>query len=291
MSKASYPNLDASDLLPGDVCMMMGAGEVSKLIAWVGDSPYSHAFLIFDQTQLAEAALSGIQLRPIAARLADVTEALMIDVYRPSDTHGEAFTPAQLSAMQAKVRDYIGLPYARNDLVQLAVMAALRNKLPDSESLRWVMRIAMSHFMKDDPTQMVCSEFVYRVVQEANVLPAGSIRPTIISSMRSHVPLPPVDTAALIKELEQIFHPTQVASNAQPAASVPPQRAALQAYQNKEPVGAELDEMFEAARARLLPPQASAPVLIVPDPNPKTVMPVDLATSPSLRFIGRLKLG
>jgi hypothetical protein len=32
MSKKNYPNLDISDLRPGDVGLMMGEGEISKLI-------------------------------------------------------------------------------------------------------------------------------------------------------------------------------------------------------------------------------------------------------------------
>ena len=103
----------------------------------------------------------------------------------------------------------------------------------------------------------------------------------------------------MLKELEQIFIPPK-AKLAAPNAAIegtPPaqaeampveQSAGLAAYQNQEPVGAELSELAEGIRAKHLPPQASAPVLIVPDPNPKTVFPVDLATSPSLRFIGRM---
>jgi len=32
-------------------------------------------------------------------------------------------------------------------------------------------------------------------------------------------------------------------------------------------------------------------VIVVPDPNPKTVSPGDLERSPSVRFVGRLRLG
>jgi hypothetical protein len=295
MSQTSYPDLMIADLQPGDVCLMMSSGQLSKLISWVGDSPYSHAFLIYDNSQLIEAALSGLRLYPIAERLADTTEVLLIDVYRPSTVSGHPFGPAEISAMQATAKEFVGLPYARNALVDIAMMSALRNKLPDSETLRWVLRVAMSHAVKDDPSTMMCSELVYRILQQAGTIPAGSLRPTIISAFRSHAPLPPIDVKALLKELEQIFVPPKASTSVSNTNAPPPplalptaQSAGLTAYQNQEPVGGELSDLADALRAKHLPPQASAPVLIVPDPNPKTVFPVDLATSPSLRFIGRM---
>ncbi len=294
MSQTSYPDLTMADLQPGDVCLMMSSGQLSKLISWVGDSPYSHAFLIYDNSQLIEAALSGLRLYPIAERLADTAEVLLIDVYRPSTISGHPFGPAEISAMQATAKEFVGLPYARNALVDIAMMSALRNKLPDSETLRWVLRVAMSHAVKDDPSTMMCSELVYRILQQAGTIPAGSLRPTIISAFRSHAPLPPIDVKALLKELEQIFVPPKAPASTTntkvPSQVTMPktQSAGLAAYQNQEPVGRELSDLANALRAKHLPPQASAPVLIVPDPNPKTVFPVDLATSPSLRFIGRM---
>jgi hypothetical protein len=203
--------------------------------------------------------------------------------------------------------EYVGRPYARNALVEIALMSALRNVVPDSETMRWVLRIAMSHYLKDDPTQMVCSELVYRILQEAQANPAGQLRPTIISAFRSHAALPPINAKALIKELEGIFYPKPPVAAAQPGAAAAPATAAARptpiavpvpvpvaagkaAYESNEPASAELADLTDAIRAKHLPPQASAPVLIVPDPNPKTVFPVDLATSPSLRFIGRMQL-
>lgn len=287
----AYPNLVAADLLPGDVCMMMSVGELSKLISWVGDSPYSHAFLIYDRLQLVEAALSGIRLYPIAERLADLAEVLMIDVYRPSTATGTGFGPTEVAAMQVKALDYVGRPYARNALVEIALMSAIRNVLPDSETLRWVLRVAMSHYLKDDPSQMVCSELVYRILQEASISPPGHLRPTIISAFRSHAPLPPIDIKALIKELEGVLRPAPTGKSGANDAPMPvPTAHAKSAYESNAPAGAELASLGAAIRAKHLPPQASAPVLIVPNPNPKTVFPVDLATSPSLRFIGRIRI-
>jgi len=173
--------------------------------------------------------------------------------------------------------------------------------LPDSETLRWVLRMAMSHYLKDDPSQMVCSELVYRILQEANISPAGLLRPTIISAFRSHAPLPPIDTKALIKELEAIFYPapapnTKLAMTAGsadahiPAPVTVPIAEGRAAFENNDPAGTDVANLAAKIRTKHVSLKASAPVLIVPDPNPKTVFPVDLATSPSLRFIGRMQL-
>ncbi len=172
-------------------------------------------------------------------------------------------------------------------------MSAIRNVLPDSETLRWVLRIAMSHYLKDDPSQMVCSELVYRILQEASISPPGHLRPTIISAFRSHAALPPINIKALIKELESVLRPAPTSKSAASDAPTPmpvPTAHANSAYESNAPAGAELASLAAAIRAKHLPPQASAPVLIVPNPNPKTVFPVDLATSPSLRFIGRIQI-
>jgi hypothetical protein len=292
----SYPDLAVDALLPGDVCLMLGAGEVSKMIAWAGDAIYSHAFIIYDQTRLAEAALSGLRLYPIADRIADTKEALIMDVYRPSNRDGKSYSDAEVQALRHSIDGYLGRPYAKNQLAELGMVCAMRNKLPDSEAIRWLIHVALSHLLKDDPSHMVCSEFVYRVLQEANTQPAGNIRPTIIQSFKMHTPFPQLDIKAFIKEMEAIIMPpapiaatTGTASETPPNTAPPvPTTAALAAYQNAEPLGSKLDELIQVARSRFLPPQASSSVLIVPDPNPKTILPLDLATSPSLRFIGRL---
>ncbi len=293
----AYPDLDINALQPGDVGLMLGAGEVSKMIAWAGDAVYSHAFIIYDQTRLAEAALSGMRLYPIAERIADTKEALLLDVYRPSNRDGKSYSDTEVQALRKSIDGYLGRPYAKNQLAELGMVCAMRNKLPDSEAMRWLIHVALSHLIKDDPSHMVCSEFVYRVLQEAGTQPAGNIRPTIIQSFKMHTPFPNLDVRAFIKEMEAIISPpkttapTSHETNNDPATPTPPPvptTAALAAYQNAEPVGAKLDELIQVARSRFLPPQASSSVLIVPDPNPKTILPLDLATSPSLRFIGRL---
>lgn len=296
MKDSTYPLLHITDLRPGDVCLMLGAGELSKLIAWIGDTIYSHAFLVYDERQLAEAALSGLRLYPLAERIADTREALILDVYRPSDRAGNALSPAQIKAMRDKTDEFLGRPYARNELAQMGIMAALRNKRADSEPVRLLMRIALNHLLKDDPKHMVCSEFVYRIQQDAAVEPAGMIRPTILVNPSAHLPLPKVDVPALWKELKALFKPARAGRGSSSAAngsgtgsadpSLPP--GVQEAFKAPTTTHQHLDELIALVRAKHLPVAAPNNVLVVPDPNPKTILPLDLAASPSLRFIGRL---
>ena len=61
----------------------MGRGQLSKLIAWVGDSAYSHAAMVIGNGELIEAATKGVRhaslaerTRMVAAFAADVGAAL-----------------------------------------------------------------------------------------------------------------------------------------------------------------------------------------------------------------------
>jgi hypothetical protein len=76
--------LQVQDLEAGDVLLHMGRGELSKLIAWVGDSQYSHAAVVIDETQLMEAAASGVRLASLVQRTAMIANFHYVDVFRPT---------------------------------------------------------------------------------------------------------------------------------------------------------------------------------------------------------------
>ena len=95
MNLASYPDLDPSGLLPGDFGLTLGRSQISKLIAWAGDSLYSHAFLVFDQNQLIEAAPGGVRFVQIAQRMREPS-LLLFDVYRPSNASDCALDEASV---------------------------------------------------------------------------------------------------------------------------------------------------------------------------------------------------
>ncbi len=282
MTASSYPDLSPSDLLPGDFGLTLGRSEISKLIAWAGDSLYSHSFLVFDKDHLIEAAPGGVRLVPIASRMRE-TSLVLFDVYRPSTTNG-AYSAQEIMAIQIKAREYVGRGYPINELVQLGLMSALRNKIPNAEPVRWVLRIAMDALIEDDPKQMVCSELMFRILREANVQPKGALEPAIINPVRSHAAMPPINFAELIREIERLFPKSG-------AADADAMLAARAAFDNKQaPSEAELQAKAALVRAKYSQAPSNAGVYIVPNPNPKTVFPADLERSPSTRFLARMRL-
>ena len=282
MSTESYPDLDQSSLFSGDFGLTLGRSQISKLIAWAGDSLYSHAFLVFDQNHLIEAAPGGVRLVQIAQRMREPS-LMLFDVYRPSNAAGESFSATEIAAIQAKAREYIGRGYPLNELLQLGLMSALRNKIPNSEAIRWILRIAMDALIHDDPKEMVCSELIFRILREANVQPKGKLEPTIINPVRSHAAMPPIDLAELIREIERMFP--------KPRGGTEIESAAYVAFNNKSaPSEAELREKASLIRAKYAQPELKAGVFVVPNPNPKTIFPADLERSPSARFLARMRL-
>ena len=291
MSANSYPDLDQSGLQPGDFGLTLGRSQISKLIAWAGDSLYSHAFIVFDPNQLIEAAPGGVRLVQIAQRMREPS-LLLFDVYRPSNADGATYSAQEIAAIQAKAREYIGLGYPLNELLQLGLMCALRNKIPNSEAIRWVLRIAMDALIQDDPKMMMCSELIFRILREANVRPKGVLEPAIINPVRSHAAMPPIDLTQLIREIEALFPKAGVNAIAEGNPfTFTDHSAASAAFHNKTaPSSAELEEKAQQVRAHYAQTEKKAGVFIVPNPNPKTILPADLERSPSTRFLARMRL-
>lgn len=286
MSTQSYPDLDQSELLPGDLGLTLGRSEISKLIAWAGDSLYSHAFIVFDRNQLIEAAPGGVRLVQIAQRMREPS-LMLFDVYRPSNAAGASYSSQEIAAIQAKAQEYIGRGYPLNELLQLGLMCALRNKIPNSETIRWVLRIAMDALIQDDPKMMMCSELIFRILREANVQPKGVLEPAIINPARSHAAMPPINLIQLVREIEALFPKAGGAE----LTGLSETSAAYAAFNNKiAPSADELEEKTKLIRAQFIQPDSKAGVFVVPNPNPKTVLPADLERSPSTRFLGRMRL-
>jgi hypothetical protein len=297
-------------LQPGDVLLMLGHGELSKMIAWCGDSLYSHAAIVADQGDLIEAAGSGVRRYPLARRVADTGEYFFIDALRPLARDGSAFTDLDRAAVLAHAQSLLGVPYPLDSLATLGVLVAVRGKWPQHWLARLLVREALDHLVRDDPSHMVCSEVVYRALAECDVQPRGRLAPLIVLEAPTHAPFPQVDWVALWREVWPLLHPQRqaaladVATHAEAATSgrepapMPP-APTLQVGDD------DLQRSLMAARAALgirapLPLQAgdagalsheavaAPPPTPIPDPNPKLVTPLDLATTPSHHVIGRL---
>jgi len=297
--------LQPNDLEPGDVLLHMGRGELSKLIAWVGDSAYSHAAVVYDQAQLMEAAASGVRYAPLAQRITMVENFVYIDVFRPARLQ-KPDHDVLLDLLRKALAPYIGLPYPMTSLFVLGIVCAVRNKIPGSRDLRRIVRMALDLIVDNDAHKVVCSELVYRGFDEAATEPSHALRLPVVTRSRQHTPLPDIDLIALAHEcLEDMQRagrkPTlasEIALLAAPMHGMHEVVAAAVADVDEED---DLAGRLQQARAQLgihssekvlLNASVAATSFALPDPtpNPKTVLPADLEFSPGLLKIGRLAL-
>ncbi len=284
--------LDPSQLRPGDVLLMKGIGAVSDLIAWLGDSIYSHAAILVDASTLVEAALPTSRSVPLAERLAQGDHYDFLDVYRPTRPDGRPLEEVDRAALASSAQSLLGLGYPLDALLELAVISAIRNKVPADWRLRFLLRILVDHLLKEDPTQAVCSELVYRCFLSASRSTHSSLTPLLVPSGALDLPFPPIRWAELVEEWEE-------ARKRRP--SFPALPIAASAGAAAPPAGPEAEDLEEklcellSRRANLIaeamePAAAPAALPVVLQPNPRDVLPVDLETSPNLRRLGRLQL-
>lgn len=291
-----------ASLQAGDILLHMGKGEISKLIAWAGSSDYSHAALVIDVDTIAEAVSVGARTLPLKDRLAQAEEFRWIDAFRPS----KAIAEADLALVRQVAKGYLGVPYPLNELFVLGVVCAVRDKLPQHPWARLVVRLALDHVVNSDPKAQVCSEYVYRCFAEAATRPPRALAPRIVIEPPVDTPFPDIDWLALWKEYEaarQHSQPHAVAASKPTLAGAA--QAGFAAVAAAAEVGEdELRDKAAAVRARLAASRAkvlasanghvaAAPQAPLPDPlpNPKTVLPADLASSPSFAKGARVLVG
>ncbi len=298
----SAPAADA--LHPGDVLLMLGEGPLSQLIAWCGDSIYSHAALVTDQGDLIEASANGVRRYPLSKRLADTANYHFIDAFRPLAHDGSVLDQADVALVLAHAQSLLGVPYPLDMLATLGVVVAVRGKLPGDPGVRLIVREALDHVVRNDPSHMVCSEVVYRSFAECAAQPAGRLAPRIVLEPRGTAPFPSIDWKALWDEVWPLIRPerrpalqaatARLAAHSSPAEAVAPETAGTAQH---DELPAMLQQAREALGVRTMPPGASAaakgartpaPPIPLPDPNPKLVTPLDLAATPSHVALGRV---
>jgi hypothetical protein len=271
----TLPSLQPAQLEPGDILLHMGTGELSKLIAWVGDGLYSHAALVIEGGRLIEAAAAGVRHATLADRTRMTANFRYIDVFRPLrpgllDTKG-------IAAVLAAAEVYLGRPYPMTSLVTLGIACAVRNKVPSDPDMRKAIRMALDLVIENDTSKVVCSELVYRGFDEATTRPAHALRLEVIVQPPIRTPLPAIDINALLAECLDDYR-----------RSLPKGKAALTF---NAPAGeADVDELLKRARTTLGLGGPRSPSANDYVPNPKTVLPADLEYSPGVKKIGRLAL-
>jgi hypothetical protein len=287
--------ITAADLRPGDVLLMLGHGEISKLLAWNGGSEYSHAAVVVDDGDLVEAATVGLRRVSLKERLADTAEVVLMDAYRPSRRDGKPFVAPDEEIVSATARSFIGRPYATQFLTELAIVVTVRGHLPKHEIGRLLVRLALDHHIANVDTSMTCCELVFRAFHDAPVAPANALTPRIFVQPRDPLPMPKIDWIALWKEWQQM---RRRASSGPAAKRTNGADAITSEHIDAVPAigDGELTARIERVRALLAHAPGLEKTLALADgkpiedprPNPKTIIPLDLQSSPSVRLLGRL---
>lgn len=289
-SGADADRLQASAVRAGDVLLMRSAGDFSTLVAWLGESAYSHAALAVGDGRLVEAITGGVS-ETVLGELIDDGGIERIDAYRPSAYDGSPFSVADEAAIAARARHYLGKPFATSRLFMLGVFAAMRDKSEIRSRLlrRLLNRVFDRIFAGGEGNELICSELVYRSLRECEVLPGGRLRPVILERIPNPTPMPEIDLFALAVEIGGLL----AAGKSLPIS-------------NEWLLGAEAEDVeFERSHARArallgLPAEGSLSgwkavaglepgPREIPDPKPHLVRPREFEVSPSLKLLGRVK--
>lgn len=287
----------------GDLLLMLGKSQLSKLIAWFGDSTYSHVSLVSADGLLIEGIRPAVKESPLADRLAADGPVVFVDAYRSLAADGGALGADDRAAVLGHARSLIGTTFAQDDLVTIGLLVALRGKprhLP--LWLRWLIREATEHAIRADSDRMLCSEFAYRAFADAETVPARRLARPIVPGEPSDLPFPEVDYAKLQDEVREMLKPrhkalAQNAVGAEAAISDVPAWDTVDALELDDHA---LDASITALRERLGMASVHGETANAVDgllgtdwpepgtPNPKLIRPRDLADSPASRFLGRL---
>ncbi len=302
--------LTQDDLRPGDVLLHLGRGDLSELIAWAGDGQYSHAAMVLDAHRLIEAGPSGVVEVDLRERLRQVSSYHFIDAFRRRQP---APLPAtSIDALRQTAMAYLGRPYPMDQLIQLGLACAVRNKLSDDPALRLLLRLAVDAFLGSEDQRVVCSELVYRCFDEAATRPPQALRLTIDLAAVPHQPWPEgVDLVAFLKrhgiDLPALIHDWLRRQPADQRQALTASRRADEGtagstlLQDADPATQatpasddDLENRFALARSRLGIASASQRLARAPSgeylPNPKAVLPADLEYSPDLQRVGRVRM-
>lgn len=280
---APVPGVAAADIQPGDVLLMRSAGDFSSVVAWLGESQYSHAAIATGPDAVVEAITAGVLTTPVAALLA-MDEVPRIDVYRAVAHDGMPFDDADRASIVACADGYLGHPYAKYGLVVLGLWSALRNAGEIPPGWRVAVNIALRVLLDDGGKTLVCSELVYRSLSECAVKPMGRLRPRILERIPNPLPLPDIDPVKLLQEIAHMlgWDKARIEGGLLATGDDAQETARLHA-QARAMLGLPDDAN---AGVRLL--KAATPVEDA-HPSARLVRPRDFEVSPSLRLVGRLK--
>ncbi len=276
-------------LQTGDVLLMLGHGEISKLIAWCSDSLYSHAAIVADRDELIEAAPAGVRRRSLSQRCRDTGNYFFIDAFRPLTAQGEALTDADRASVLRKADSLLGKAYPLDILATIGIVTAMRGKIPQDTYARLVIYVALDYVVKNDDKRQMCSEVVYRSLAECDVTPRGRLAPVIVTSEATHWPFPDIDWPEFFVEVMHALIPFPHFRDrfAPYAGSADTPESRVPQYTDRQ-----LHDAIGKARDRFgIEPPPDGNGVPVPHPNPKLITPLQLTDTPSHLPLGRVLSG
>lgn len=281
--------MNAVEPKAGDILLMMSTDELSKLIAWFGDSPYSHSALMVSEGLLMESIAQGITETQLKDLVRPDFNIKYVDVYRLLDHEGDFFDASQQLAILSSARQFIGIPFEFGKLIQIGVLAAVRQKIPANAIIRRLLRLAFDHVLANSGKAMTCSQFVYTSLLRADVATSPSVIPRIVHSAPSGLPFPTdIDWLELVKEIKALLPEHEQLENAN--------------WLNHEIGDDEISQLSDATLQQKVAEVRFALGLsvidemrnashvigdIIDNPNPKLVTPGDLFASPDHIAQGR----
>ena len=281
--------MPVKDLLPGDLLLHAGSGEISKLIKWASDSVYSHIAMVFAPGLGAEAVSGGVGYEIDLPKRVKLPQIMFIDAVRPKLS---PLTPDLLLALQHSALSMKDAKFALNQMFELGVISAIRNKVPASRPLKLLLEWVFSVLVPADPARLVCSEFIYLAFLQAQTTPPGVLNPTIVELERPNEPFPDVDWIKLLEEYRK--------AGGKMPLWLETALTAVSAFDGAlETADADLDGRYAAAltsvRGRLLEARPAAPAAFLSaaeaaaaGTHPELLLPQHFADSPSFRFMGRV---
>jgi hypothetical protein len=166
----------------GDLLLSQGNFQLSRMMAWNAECPYSHAAIMVAPDAFAEARPPRVQRRPVTDLLAARQRLRFVDVWRPLNPDGSELSPTQRRRIAEVAGQWLDWPFASYaKMGWLALQTLVRHKL------------GAAHWRLPAPRDagVSCTEFVCRVLQQ--VLPLR-----LVPRVRD----PAVATAAHLRALE-----------------------------------------------------------------------------------------
>ncbi|MCD9026934.1 hypothetical protein LDO26_01725 [Luteimonas sp. BDR2-5] len=280
------PGTAVADIQVGDILLMRSAGDFSAVVAWLGESQYSHAAIATGPDTVAEAITAGVLTTRIDELLQlDIEH---IDLYRPCAHDGTPFDDDDRASIAACAGTYLGHPYAKYGLVVLGMWSALRNAGEIPVAWQAAVNLALRVLLDDGGRTLICSELVYRSLSECQVEPVGRLRPRILQRTPNPLPLPDVDPVKLMQEIAHMLGWDKARADAGLLATAGDVQATAQLHARARAMlglPAAADDDIDGG-ARLF---AGKEPVEDPRPVPRLVRPREFEVSPSVRLVGRLK--